>query len=109
MPRGFPRAMASDLLPGGEASLLGGLRIGTWNMSHWSKDKLMVIKDDIGVDLLAVQETHLAAHPLEHAQKLAAKWHFSLHHGRPVRPLAASDHGRSCGVGFLAAPGIDLS
>ena len=101
--------MMSDQPAGCGASSPGGLRIGTWNMSHWSQEKMAVVMEDIAADVLAVQETHLAALPLEHAHKHARSLGLSLHLGLPVQALRASDHGRSCGVGFLAAQGVALS
>ena len=103
--------MASTELPtAGGASTLGGLRIGTWNMSTWSREKLAVAKEDIAADLLAVQETHLAAIPLGNARKhTPTNFGLTLHHGRAVPALQSSDHGRSCGVGFLVAQGLALS
>ena len=109
MSRGCPPVMASESLTRGVASHEGGLRIGTWNMSHWSQEKLAVVTADIDADILAVQETHLGALPLERAHLAARARGFALHHGRPVPPLRASDHGRSCGVGFLVAHGVAVS
>ena len=63
LPWGVPRAMASDLQCGGAVPLAGTLRVGTWNMSHWSVDKVHTIVRDIPVDVLALQETHLAPLP----------------------------------------------
>ena len=87
----------------------GLLRVGTWNVSHWSVERAVVVYQDIAFDVLAVQETHLAVHPLERARSQAQTLGLQLHHGRPVRPVGSSDHGKSCGVGFVAAPGVALS
>ena len=87
----------------------GGLRIGTWNLSHWSLDKVAVVAEDIAADILAIQETHLAVLPLERARASAHSFGLTLHHGRPVPPVTSSAHGKSCGVGFLAGPGVALS
>ena len=86
----------------------GLLRIGTWNISGWSPEKAVIIAEDVHFDVLALQETHLARFPLERAHSTAKALHLRLHHGRPVPPLASSEHGRSCGVGFVAGPGIAL-
>jgi hypothetical protein len=86
-----------------------GLRIGTWNLSHWSPERAAVIAGDVGVDVLAVQETHLAMLPLERAHSTTRALGLHLHHGRPVRPVGKSDHGKSCGVGFVTSLGISVS
>ena len=41
----------------------GLLRVGTWNVSHWSVERAVVVAQDIAFDVLAVQEMHLAVHP----------------------------------------------
>ena len=78
-------------------------------MSHWSPESAVVISTDIAADILAVQETHLAALPLERARTTAHNLGLHLHHGRPVPRSGTSEHGKSCGVGFLAAKGVALS
>ena len=65
---------------------LGLLRMGTWNVSRWCLSRLEVVCDSIAVDLLAVQETHLASVDLERAQSAARRSGLCLHHGRPVPP-----------------------
>lgn len=109
LPWGMPRAMACDLQRGVEVPLAGTLRVGTWNMSHWSVDKVHTIVRDIPVDVLALQETHLAPLPLEWARTSSSSFHLHLHHGRPAAPVGSSPHGRSCGVGFVATRGVPLS
>ena len=119
---GLPRPMACEascsalggsadgrLVCGSPVPSPGTLRVGTWNVSHWSGERAVVVSQDIGFDVLAVQETHLAVHPLERARSQALSLGIHLHHGRPVRPVGSSDHGKSCGVGFVAAPGVALS
>ena len=101
--------MACDLQHMGEAPSVGSLRIGTWNMSHWSVDKANIIVNDIPVDLLAVQETHLAPLPLEWARTSCASLGLHLHHGRPAAPVGNSPHGKSCGVGLVAVGGVSVS
>ena len=101
--------MACELHPVGEAPLAGGLRIGTWNMSHWTVDKVQTIARDIPVDILAIQETHLAPLPVEWARTTAASFGMHFHHGRPAAPIGNSPHGKSCGVGFVACNGTPLS
>lgn len=91
------------------ASLAGSLRVGTWNMSHWSADKAHLIAHSIPCDILALQETHLAPLSLEWARTTSTSLGLHLHHGRPAVPLSPSPHGRSCGVGFAAASGVPLS
>ena len=83
--------------------------MGTWNVSHWSAAKATIMATSVGADVLAVQETHLAPLPLEWAHTTARSLGLHLHHGRPAAPLAGSPHGRSCGVGFVAAQGVALS
>ena len=65
------------------------LRVGTWNISHWSAPKATVVARDIPVDVLAVQETHLAAVPLQWAHSSAQRLSFSLHHGTLFHPSSA--------------------
>lgn len=104
--------MASEVHPGGpaprEAGRPAGLRLGTWNMSHWSAPKISMLAATVDVDVLAVQETHLAALPLEVARKTARNAGWRLHHGRPAAPSRNSEHGRSCGVGFLVRDGVPV-
>ena len=76
----------SDQPLGSETSPPIGLRLGTWNMSSWSPEKLAVMIEEINVDILAIQETHLAAHLLEGACKAAKALGYALHHGRAVPP-----------------------
>ena len=84
------------------------LRIGTWNMSHWTAPKVTLVASDIAVDILALQETHLAPIPLEVAHTTARNAGLYLQHGGPVTPMAHSEHGRSCGVGFLTRKNLPL-
>lgn len=84
------------------------LRLGTWNMSHWTAPKVSLVAAVVSVGMLAVQETHLAALPLEVARKTARNAGMSLHHGRPAAPSRNSEHGRSCGVGFLVREGVPI-
>ena len=42
----------------------GRLRIGTWNMSGWRVAKARAVFGEVSADVLAIQETHLAAVPL---------------------------------------------
>ena len=78
-PWGRIRPMASDLCsPEGVMASGGSFRVGTWNTSHWALHKLDIVREDIGVDVLALQETHLA---LDHL-RLA---HTASHRPRPLR------------------------
>ena len=71
--------------------------------------KAGVIAQDIGVDILAVQETHLAFLPLEWAHGTCRNLGLRLHHGHPVPPLLNRVDGRSCGVGFVSRQGVALT
>lgn len=86
----------------------GSIRLGTWNMSHWTAAKARAAIGETGVDVLAVQETHLAVMPLQWAHRSVREVGVRLHHGHPVPPQPGQEFGRSCGVGFLAAPGVAL-
>ena len=101
----------SDIAPLGDGALApgAGLSIGTWNVSGWSAAKAAVAAQEVAMDILAVQETHLAAIPLEWAHTTSQRLELSLHHGRPVRPMVSAVHGRSCGVGFLSRRGLALA
>ncbi len=59
----------------------------------------------MGVDLLALQDTHFALDHLRLAHAATRRVCWRLYHGRDV-PVAAGGWGRSCGVWFLAAPGV---
>ena len=96
------------MLPGAP-SVPGRVRIGTWNVSGWSLHRAGVIVEDVGADVLAVQETHLSPVMLERSMAAAHRHHgLRLHHGRPVPPSEGGLFGRRCGVGFVAAPGVAL-
>ena len=84
------------------------LRVGTWNVSHWTAAKAHIVASEVGVDILAVQETHLAPFPLECAHGTARRVGLQLYHGHPVPAMAQAVYGRSCGVGFLAQQGVAL-
>ena len=106
--------MTTSLSPGGSAPFpvdAGALhlRLGSWNISQWTPAKAAIITQDIGVDVLAVQETHLASVPLEWAHGTCRNLGLHLLHGHPVPPIAHQIHGRSCGVGFVARQGVALS
>ena len=92
----------------GPAPAAGLLRVGTWNMSHWSAAKVAFLASSEMVDILAIQETHLAPLPLERAHATARQAGLHLHHGRPAVPMPHSEHGRSCGVGFLCRQGLSV-
>ena len=44
------------------------LLLGTWNVSGWRSAKIQAVWRELVVDILAVQDTHLAAMPLQWAQ-----------------------------------------
>ena len=85
------------------------LRVGTWNMSHWTRQKALLAAGAVDVDILAIQETQLAAVPLEVAHTTARHARLHLHHGRPAVAQQHSEHGRSCGVGFLCREGVAVA
>ena len=93
-----PAAVASEVL-----------RVGTWNLSHWTAVKAQVVADEVPTDVLAVQETHLATLPLEWARGTAKRLGLHLYHGHPVPASAQAVYGRSCGVGFVARQGVAVS
>ena len=82
------------------------LLLGSWNMSHWTAAKARTVFADVGVDVLALQETHLAALPLQwaHGTVRAVGWH--LLHGHPVPPVSGGTFRKSCGVGFVLRSGV---
>ena len=102
MPR--PPSMGASVAGSAPATVC----VGTWNMSHWTPAKAHIVAAEVGADILAVQETHLAAFPLECAHGTARRVGLHLHHGHPVPPVAEAVYGRSCGVGFLAREGAAL-
>ena len=85
------------------------LRVGTWNMSGWRAAKARAVFAEVSVDVLAVQETHLAAVPLQWAHATMRTVGSHLHHGHPVRAVGQDTFGRSCGVGFVAQAGVALT
>ena len=114
-----PRGLVQPLPAGSQAAPPGGngdgpapaaglLRVGTWNMSHWSAAKVAFLATSDMVDILAIQETHLAPLPLERAHVTARQAGLHLHHGRPAVPMPHSEHGRSCGGGFLCQQGLSV-
>ena len=85
------------------------LRVGSWNISHWSVPKVQLAALEIPADILALQETHLSSLPLEWAHTSARNLGLHLHHGRPVQTARGETFGRSCGVGFVTMQGIAVS
>ena len=61
-----PRRGVSSPLSADEPPLL---RIGTWNMSHWTVPKVSLVTSRMAMDILAIQETHLAPIPLTTAHR----------------------------------------
>ena len=86
----------------------GGSRlvVGSWNMSHWTPAKARTVFEEVGADILALQETHLAALPLEWAHGTARDAGWTLVHGHPIRPTGGRIAGTSCGVGFVLRAGV---
>lgn len=55
----------------------------------------------LGMDLLAIHETHLTAVLMEKVHTTALARGAWLHHGRPIEAFAVGVCGRACGVGFI--------
>ena len=96
------------LVDSGQPVGLSKARLGSWNISHWTSPKAHIIAKEICVDILAIQESHLASFPLECAHGTCRNLGLHLHHGHPVPPIAQRVYGRSCGVGFVARQGVAL-
>ena len=101
----------SPLAPGalGLAEPSSTIRLGSWNVSHWAAPRAPIIAQELDVDILAIQETHLASFPLECAHTTCRNVGLRLYHGHPVPPVARQVFGRSCGVGFVARQGVAIS
>ena len=116
--RVVPSALSPSPLPSSLPFSSGGasastrlappLLIGSWNVSWWVQDRLLPILD-LGVQVLALQETKLSLLPLESARGSLRRRGWSLDHGHPVPATGAGIHGDHCGVAFLTAPGVALS
>ena len=109
---GQPHPMTAEPPRGGVLEAAAGeavLKVGTWNMSKWSPAKAYIVESEVRVDILAVQETHLASFPLECAHGTARRVGLHLHHGHPVPAVANAVYGRACGVGFLVRQGVAVS
>ena len=87
----------------------GLLTIGTWNISGWTAAKARTAFDDVGAGILAVQETHLAALPLQWAHGTLKAVGRHLLHGHPVPAVSSGTYGKSCGVGFVLQSGLAAS
>ena len=96
-------------VPAAAGSGAGLVRIGAWNLSHWTAARAAAIAYDVAAAVLAVQETHLAALPLDWAKTTAVQLGLQLHHGAPAQASKDSVHGKACGVGFVAGGGVALS
>ena len=112
---GPPRAMATIDAVGGsppqgrvQPGEPAGVRILTWNVSHWTAAKADIIAGEVNADVLAVQETHLAVFPLECAHGTARRVGLHLQHGAPVPAVAQAVYGRSCCVGFVTQRGFPV-
>ena len=92
-----------------EGEVRGVLRVGTWNISGWGAAKMRAWWPELPVEVLAVQETHLAVIPLHWAHGTMRDLGGSLHHGHPVKAVGQGTFGRSCGVGFVARQGVALA
>ena len=58
---------------------------------------------------MALQETKLAAHYIENVRAALRRDGYVFHPGHAVTPHRAGGRGDSCGVGFLASPGVAVS
>ena len=105
---GRPLEEEAGELPSAGDAAGGRLRIGTWNMSGWKAAKARTVFAEISAQILAVQETHLAPMPLQWAHGTMRDVGGHLHHGHPVKAVGNGTFGRSCGVGFVAQPGVAL-
>jgi hypothetical protein len=106
---GLPLDEGPEGLPSQGRAAGGRLRVATWNMSGWRAAKARAVFTEISADVLAVQETHLAAVPLQWAHGTMRDVGGHLHHGHPVKAVGKGTFGRSCGVGFVAQPGVAVS
>ena len=86
----------------------GPLVLGTWNLTCWTRERLLPISS-LSTHLLALQETKLASLHLENASKFLRQQDHILHHGAAPSARRAGGHGVSAGVGLLAMPGIAVS
>ena len=82
--------------------------VGTWNVSWWTPARFPPASS-LQAQVLALQETKLAPLPLASAQRFLRPQGFTLLHGHPVAPSRSPSQGDSCGVAFLASPGVALS
>ena len=78
----LPTTMSCDFESpvGAQPPQPGEVRVGTWNMSHWSAAKATLIATMVGAEVVAVQETHLAPLPLEWAHTTTRSLGLHLHH-----------------------------
>lgn len=65
--------MTREMGRGAPAPEGGVVRVGTWNISHWTAAKVALISTMVQADILAVQETHLAPLPLEWRTRRSAR------------------------------------
>ena len=104
--------MAKPATWGAAAPLVEGpprvLRVGTWNLTGWTAERATAIATSVPVDLLAIQETHLAKLAVEKAHTTARNAGLRLHHGRPAQRYGSEDRARACGVGFIVREGIAI-
>ena len=97
------RQIGSD---GGQPEV--GVRIGPWNVSYWTGDRLAPIVS-LKVDLTALQETKLAAHYTENVRAALRRDGYVFHPGHAVAVHRAGGRGDNCGVGYLASPGVAVT
>ena len=90
----------------GAGPLSNRLLIRTWNLSGWSAANARTVFEEVGADVLALQETHLAALPLQWAHNTMRAVDRHLLHGHPVPAMAGSTYAKSCGVGFVLRSGV---
>ena len=75
--------------------------MGCWNIGGWTTPKVVQIAE-MGLDIVAVQETWLDRVSMESAKRTCAGLEMKLLHGPPVIPKKGRVKGRSGGVGFVA-------
>ena len=91
--------MPADAVVGGlgppSEGLLPTLRVGSWNLTGWTAERATVIATSVPVDLLAIQETHLAKLGVENNHTTARNADLRLQHGHPVQRYGSEEGARA--------------